>query len=64
MNYTLTESIMNALGSSLGYAIVLYIFAGNREKIENNNIITSFKGIPIALIVAGIMALIFSRFTI
>lgn len=64
MNYTLLESIVNALGASLGYAIVLYIFAGNREKIENNNILESLKGIPIALIMAGIMALIFSRFTI
>ena len=33
------------------------------EKIENNNILKSFKGIPIALITAGIMALIFTRLT-
>lgn len=61
MEYTLYESILNALGSSLGFVIVIYIFSLLREKIENNDIIESFKGVPIALITAGIMALIFMR---
>lgn len=64
MDYSLIESMINALGSCLGYVLVLYIFAGNREKIENNNVPLSLKGIPIALITAGIMALIFSRFIV
>ncbi len=61
MNYNLLEAIINALGSTLGFVIVLYIFSLLREKIENNDILKSFKGIPIALITAGIMALIFGR---
>ncbi len=61
MEYTLIESILNALGSALGFVLVLYIFSLLREKIENNDIIKSFKGVPIALITAGIMALIFTR---
>ena len=60
-NYNLIESISNALGSCLGFVLVLYIFTLLREKIENNDILKSFKGIPIALITAGIMALIFGR---
>lgn len=62
MEYTLTQALINSLGSALGFMAVLYIFAGNREKLEKNDIIKSFKGIPIALITAGIIALIFSRF--
>ncbi|MBQ6282286.1 MAG: RnfABCDGE type electron transport complex subunit A [Bacilli bacterium] len=60
-DYNFIESIFNALGSSLGFVLVLYIFALLRDRIEKNNIIKSFKGIPIALITAGIMALIFGR---
>ena len=60
-DYNFIESIFNALGSSLGFVLVLYIFALLRDKKKKNNIIKSFKGIPIALITAGIMALIFGR---
>lgn len=59
--YNFIESIANALGSSIGFIIVLYIFALLRDRIDKSNIIKSFKGIPIALITAGIMALIFGR---
>lgn len=64
MDYTLLQALVNSLGSCLGFVLVIYIFAGNREKIENNNILPSLKGTPIALITAGIMALIFARFII
>jgi len=60
-DYNLITGIINALGSSLGFVLVIYIFSLLREKIENNDILKSFKGIPIALITAGIMALIFTR---
>ena len=61
MNYNLLESIINSLGASLGFVLVLYIFSLIREKLETCDIIKSLKGIPIALITAGIMALIFAR---
>jgi len=61
MDYNLITAIINSLGSSLGFVLVIYIFSTLREKLENNDIIKSFKGIPIALITAGIMALIFTR---
>ena len=61
MDYNLITAIVNSLGSSLGFILVIYIFSLLREKIENNDILKSFKGIPIALIIAGIMALIFAR---
>lgn len=61
LGYDFITSIVYALGSSLGFVLVLYIFSLLREKIENNDILPSFKGIPIALITAGIIALIFGR---
>lgn len=61
MDYNLITSLVNSLGSCLGFVLVIYIFSSLREKIENNDIIKSFKGIPISLIIAGIMALIFAR---
>ena len=61
MDYNLITAIVNSLGSSLGFILVIYIFSLLREKIENNDILKSFKGIPISLIIAGIMALIFAR---
>ena len=61
MDYDLITAIVNSLGSCLGFILVIYIFSLLREKIENNDILKSFKGIPISLITAGIMALIFER---
>ena len=61
LGYDFITAIVYALGSSLGFVLVLYIFSLLREKIENNDILPSFKGIPIALITAGIIALIFGR---
>lgn len=61
MDYNLITAIVNSLGSSLGFILVIYIFSLLREKIEKNDILKSFKGIPISLIIAGIMALIFAR---
>lgn len=61
-NYTLSQSIVYALGSSIGFTLVIYLFSLMRVRMDKSPIIKSFKGYPIALIAAGIMALIFSRF--
>lgn len=61
-DYTFIEMLINTVGSSLGFAILIYIYATIRERIETSPIPESFKGTPIALIVAGIMALLFSRY--
>ena len=60
--YSLTETIIFSLGSSLGFTLVIYIFASIRERLEQCNVPKNFKGYPIALITASIMALIFARF--
>ncbi len=61
-NYNLIETIIYSIGSSVGFVLVIYIFSTIRERLEEAPIIKSFQGYPIALITAGIMALIFSRY--
>lgn len=61
--YTLVETLVFSLGSSLGFTLVIYIFASVREKLESSKIPKYFKGMPIAFIVAAVMSMLFSRFT-
>lgn len=60
--YTLSEVITYALGSSIGFMLIIYIFGTIREKLEHAPIIRSFRGLPIAFITAFIMALVFARY--
>lgn len=59
--YNFIEMLIFALFSSLGFLFVMFIFSGLRENIEKAPVPQGFKGIPIALIAAAAMALIFSR---
>ena len=58
--YGVLESVVNGIGASLGFLLVL--MAGIREKLENSNIPEAFKGTPIVLITAGLMAIAFCGF--
>ena len=59
----LGQSIVFAICTALGYGLALILFAGMREQMEMNNIPKPFRGIPIALITAGIMAMAFMGFS-
>lgn len=59
MTYDFGRSMANALGTSLGFVLVIFLFACIRVKLEGNDLPKAFKGVPIALIVAGIMAIVF-----
>lgn len=61
-SYSFIESIVNALGTAIGFTIAIIILAGLREKMEYNKISPAFKGMPIVLITAGLMAIAFSGF--
>ena len=61
-SYTLIQTLVYAIAIGLGYILVMYIFAGVREKIEFAPIPKAFKGAAIALIIAGMMAMAFSGF--
>ena len=56
------ESAFYGLGASLGFSLVLILFAGMRERIAVADIPESFQGTAIALITAGIMSLAFMGF--
>lgn len=55
-------SIVSGLGTSIGYLVAILILAGIRERIEHNDIPESFKGMPIVIISAGLMAIAFMGF--
>jgi len=57
------ESMTYALGTGLGFGFVMIIFTAMREQLKAADVSKSFKGIPIALISAGIMALAFFGLT-
>ena len=61
-SYTIVESMVYSIGVSLGFVIVFYIFSTIRERLESSNVPKCFKGNPIALICAAIMAIAFTGF--
>lgn len=59
----LPQAIVYALATSLGYALAMILFAGIREHLDTCNVPKAFKGLPIALVTVGIMAMAFLGFT-
>ena len=62
-DYDIFTGIVNGFATALGFAIAIIILAGIREKIEDNDIPECFKGMPIVLITAGLMAIAFCGFS-
>jgi electron transport complex protein RnfA len=60
--FNLVQTLVYSISIGLGYILVMYIFAGVREKIEYAPIPKPFKGAAIALIIAGFTAMAFSGF--
>ena len=60
--YTFVQSMVNALGSGLGFFIAMVIFSGVRGQIEHSEPPESFEGLPITLISAAILSLAFFGF--
>lgn len=60
--YDLFTGVVNGFGTALGFTIAIVILAGIREKLEDNDIPESFKGMPIVLTTAGLMAMAFIGF--
>ena len=52
-------SLGNALGTSIGFLLIIVVFSAIRVRLETANTPKAFKGLPIALITAAIMALAF-----
>jgi len=60
--YNFLDSVLNGFFSGVGFTVVLLAMAGIRERLEFAEIPKSMKGMPIGLILAGIMALAFYGF--
>lgn len=61
--FNLLEGVVFATSSALGFGLALILFAGIREHLDLMNIPKGMKGIPIALITAGILAMAFMGFS-
>jgi len=61
-DYNLLQGVVFAIGSSLGFLLALYIFAGLREKMDMLDIPKAMQGAPISLVTAGLLALAFGGF--
>ena len=61
INLNLFEMIVTAFFTGVGYLFVMIIFSSIREKMAKAPVPAAFKGVPIALLTAGGLALIFAR---
>jgi electron transport complex protein RnfA len=61
-NFTLINSTLFAIFSAIGFTLAITIFAGLREQMELIDVPKGMKGMPIALITAGILAMAFMGF--
>ena len=55
--------MLYSCATAIGYGMALIIFAGLREHLELNDVPKQFKGVPIALITCGILAMAFMGFS-
>ena len=62
-DYGILPSVVNGFATAVGFTISIVILAGVRERIEYNDIPESFKGTPIVLVTAGLMAIAFMGFS-
>lgn len=61
--YNFLESVVNGVGTAIGFTIAIVILAGLREKMEDNDVPAPFRGMPIVLLTAGLMAIAFMGFS-
>ncbi|MBO4414320.1 MAG: RnfABCDGE type electron transport complex subunit A [Clostridia bacterium] len=61
-NLSFGDSMLYSVGTAVGFFIAIVLMAGIREKIEYSNVPKAFKGTPIVLIIAGLMAIAFYGF--
>ena len=59
----LGEATVYAFATSLGFGLAMILFAGLREQLSLNDVPKAFKGVPIALVTAGILAMAFMGFS-
>ena len=61
--YNLGEAVVYAVAVAVGFTLALVLFAGLRDRLELENVPKALRGVPIALITAGILAMAFMGFS-
>lgn len=61
-NYNLLQSFTYAVSTAVGFALALVVFSGIRERLELNDVPKAMRGVPVALVTAGILAMAFMGF--
>ena len=59
----LGQGVVFAIANAIGFGLALIIFAGIREHLDNMEVPKGMRGVPIALVTAGILALAFMGFS-
>lgn len=62
-SYSILEGVVNGVATAFGFLVSIVLMAGIREKIEYNDVPEAFKGTPIVLVTAGLMAIAFFGFS-
>ncbi|MGN0167766.1 MAG: electron transport complex subunit RsxA [Acetatifactor sp.] len=61
--YGILTGVVNGFATAVGFTIAIVILAGIREKIAYNDVPKAFRGMPIVLLTAGLMAIAFVGFS-
>lgn len=61
--YSFIQSLAFGFGSGLGFALALIIMASIREKLELADVPAPFRGLPMAFVITGLIALAFTGFS-
>ncbi len=61
--FNLLQGVVYSVSTAIGFALALVIFAGLRERLEFEEVPKAFRGVPIALITASLLAMAFMGFS-
>jgi len=59
----LLSALANSLGAGLGFALILLVMSGIRERLDKTPVPLAFRGVPIAFITAALMSIAFLGFS-
>ncbi|WP_462345314.1 electron transport complex protein RnfA [Coprobacter fastidiosus] len=62
-DYNLMASVVFAISTAIGFTLAMVLFAGIREQLSTTKVPKAMQGIPIALVVAGLLAMAFMGFS-
>lgn len=60
--YTFIQAVGFGLGAGIGWAVAIVMLAGLRQKMKYSNVPKPFEGVPIAMIITGVLAMTFMGF--